>query len=198
MGRRTNVLYQNGLSRRWYWLAILFSVLGILTVFGTGNATQVNTITAAIDSALLNYHLMSADFQPTFHLILGIVIAVIVALILLGGLKRIGRVSEKLVPFMAILYIVLSLGVIFLNIQNLPAVLASIFRGAFQPSAVTGGVVGSMFVSMKRGVSRGIFSNEAGLGTGSIAHATADVAHPVQQGLLASLKYSLTPLSSVR
>ena len=126
---------------------------------------------------------MSADFQPTFHLILGIVIAVIVALILLGGLKRIGRVSEKLVPFMAILYIVLSLGVVFLNIQHLPAVLASIFRGAFQPSAVTGGVVGSMFVSMKRGVSRGIFSNEAGLGTGSIAHATADVAHPVQQGL---------------
>lgn len=174
---------KNGLSRRWYWLAILFSVLGILTVFGTGNATQVNTITAAIDSALLNYHLMSADFQPTFHLILGIVIAVIVALILLGGLKRIGRVSEKLVPFMAILYIVLSLGVVFLNIQHLPAVLASIFRGAFQPSAVTGGVVGSMFVSMKRGVSRGIFSNEAGLGTGSIAHATADVAHPVQQGL---------------
>ena len=174
---------KNGLSRRWYWLAILFSVLGILTVFGTGNATQVNTITAAIDSALLNYHLMSADFQPTFHLILGIVIAVIVALILLGGLKRIGRVSEKLVPFMAILYIVLSLGVVFLNIQHLPAVLASIFRGAFQPSAVTGGVVCSMFVSMKRGVSRGIFSNEAGLGTGSIAHATADVAHPVQQGL---------------
>ena len=187
---------KNGLSRRWYWLAVLFSILGILTVFGTGNATQVNTITAAIDSALLNFHLLSADFQPTFHLILDIVIAIIVALILLGGLKRIGRVSERLVPFMAILYNVLSLGAVLLNIQHLPAVIASIFQGAFRPSAVTGGVVGSMFVSMKRGVSQGIFSNEAGLGTGSIAHATADVAIRCSRDSLASLKCLPIPSSS--
>ena len=104
-------------------------------------------------------------------------------MILLGGIKRIGQVTEKLVPFMALLYIVLALGVVLMNIRVLPAVFVSIIRGAFQPSAVTGGVVGSMFMSMKKGVSRGIFSNEAGLGTGSIAHACADTRKPVKQGM---------------
>lgn len=174
---------KNGLSSHWHWLAGLFSILGILTVFGTGNATQVNTITTAIDSALLNYHIVSKQSLSSLNLGIGIVTAIIVALILLGGIKRIGSVTEKLVPFMAILYIVLGLGVIVINYQHLPSVFASIFEGAFHPSSVTGGVIGSMFISMKRGVSRGIFSNEAGLGTGSIAHATADTSHPVQQGL---------------
>ena len=91
--------------------------------------------------------------------------------------------TGKLVPFMALLYILLGLGVILLNIQNVPAVFASIFRGAFQPRAVTGGIVLSMFTSLKKGVSRGIFSNEAGLGTGSIAHACADTKKPVKQGM---------------
>ena len=104
-------------------------------------------------------------------------------MILLGGIKRIGQVTEKLVPFMALLYIVLALGVVLMNIRVLPAVFVAIIRGAFQPSAVTGGVVGSMFMSMKKGVSRGIFSNEAGLGTGSIAHACADTRKPVKQGM---------------
>ncbi len=175
---------KNGLGPRWRWLAVLFSVLGILTVFGTGNATQVNTITTAIDSALLNYSLISPDFIKTFNLILGIVIAVAVALVLLGGIKRIGQVTEKLVPFMALLYILLAFGVIVLHIDHVPAVFRSIFEGAFSPSAVTGGVVGSMFLSLKNGVSRGIFSNEAGLGTGSIAHAAADTHDPVYQGYL--------------
>lgn len=175
---------KNGLGQRWKWLAVLFSILGILTVFGTGNATQVNTITTAIDSALLNYSLISPDSLKTFNLILGIIIAAAVALVLLGGIKRIGKVTEKLVPFMALLYILLAFGVIFLHIEHVPAVFRSIFEGAFSPSAVTGGVVGSMFLSLKNGVSRGIFSNEAGLGTGSIAHAAADTHDPVYQGYL--------------
>ena len=174
---------KNGLSSNWHWLAVLFSVFGVLTVFGTGNATQVNTIITAIDSALLNYNVVSESGLSTLNLVIGIIIAVIVSMVLLGGVKRIGKVTEKLVPFMALLYVVLSIGVIVINFQNLPAVLQSIFEGAFRPSAVTGGAIGSMFISMKRGVSRGIFSNEAGLGTGSIAHATADTSHPVQQGL---------------
>ena len=174
---------KNGLGKKWNWLAYLFAAFGVLTVFGTGNATQVNTITTAINSALLNYNIISESAVSTSNLIIGIVIAILIAMILLGGIKRIGQVTEKLVPFMALLYIVLGLGVIIMNIQNIPSVFASIFRGAFQPSAVTGGIIGSMFLSLKKGVSRGIFSNEAGLGTGSIAHACADTKKPVKQGM---------------
>lgn len=173
---------KNGLGKKWNWLAYLFAAFGVLTVFGTGNATQVNTITTAINSALLNYNIISESAVSTSNLIIGIVIAILIAMILLGGIKRIGQVTEKLVPFMALLYILLGLGVILLNIQNVPSVFVSIFKGAFQPSAVTGGIIGSMFLSIKKGVSRGIFSNEAGLGTGSIAHACADTKKPVKQG----------------
>lgn len=173
---------KNGLKKHWHWLAYLFSAFGVLTVFGTGNATQVNTITTAIDSALSNYNLISEDGAATLNLIIGIVLAGLIALILLGGIKRIGQVTEKLVPFMAIMYILLALGVIVVHVGAVPAVFSAIIRGAFDPAAVTGGAVGSFFMSMKKGVSRGIFSNEAGLGTGSIAHACADTRKPVKQG----------------
>ena len=145
---------KNGLGKHWQFLAMLYSLFGVLTVFGTGNATQVNTIVAAIDTALL-----------------------------LGGIKRIGSVSERLVPFMALFYIVLAVGVVVLNLPRFPLVLEAIFAGAFNPAAFTGGTIGSLFISMQKGVSRGIFSNEAGLGTGSIAHACADTKKPVKQGL---------------
>ena len=174
---------KNGLPKCWHWLAYLFAAFGVLTVFGTGNATQVNTITTAINSALTNYDLLKPDQISTSNLIIGIVSTIMIAMILLGGIKRIGQVTEKLVPFMALLYIVLALGVILLNFNVVPSVFASIIEGAFHPSAVTGGVVGSLFLSMKKGVSRGIFSNEAGLGTGSIAHACADTRKPVKQGM---------------
>lgn len=173
---------KNGLKKHWLWLAYLFSAFGVLTVFGTGNATQVNTITTAIDSALFNYNIISEDAAPTLNLIIGIVLAVLIGLILLGGVKRIGQVAEKLVPFMAVFYIILAIGVVVININHVPEVFADIFKGAFNPASVTGGVVGSFFMSMKKGVSRGIFSNEAGLGTGSIAHACADTRKPVKQG----------------
>ena len=174
---------KNGLGKKWQWLAMLYSLFGVLTVFGTGNATQVNTITAAIDTPLLNYGIVSSGMVSTVNLIIGIVVAMLVAMVLLGGIKRIGSVSEKLVPFMALFYVVLALGVVILNYQRVPEVFASIIGGAFDPMAFTGGVVGTMFMSMKKGVSRGIFSNEAGLGTGSIAHACADTRKPVKQGL---------------
>ena len=174
---------KNGLKKHWHWLAYLFSAFGVLTVFGTGNATQVNTITTAVDSALINFHLISDQSVSTLNLVIGIVITILVGLILLGGIKRIGSVTEKLVPFMALFYILLALGVVIINYRNIPHVFYSIVYGAFCPRAVTGGVVGSFFLSMKKGVSRGIFSNEAGLGTGSIAHACADTRKPVKQGL---------------
>lgn len=173
---------KNGLGKKWYWLASLFALFGVFTVFGTGNATQVNTITAAINSALANYNLVTKEQMPISSLVIGIIIMILVGSVLLGGIKRIGSVAEKLVPFMAILYIVLALGVVVLNIQNVPKVLYAIVYGAFNPAAITGGVVGSFFTSMTKGVSRGIFSNEAGLGTGSIAHACADTGEPIQQG----------------
>ena len=173
---------KNGLDKKWHFLAYLFAAFGVLAVFGTGNATQVNTITTAIDSALSSFNVLPADAVKLVNLIIGVALAIIIALILIGGIKRIGNVTSKLVPFMAIMYIVLALGVIFFHIKSVPAVFASIIEGAFNPASVTGGVVGSFFMSMKKGVSRGIFSNEAGLGTGSIAHACADTKKPVKQG----------------
>ena len=173
---------KNGLKKQWHWPAYLFAAFGVLTVFGTGNATQVNTITTAIDSALYNYGVISEQNVSTLNLVIGIILAVLIGLILLGGIKRIGQVAEKLVPFMAVIYIILAIGVVILNYRNIPTVFASIFKGAFSPASVTGGAVGSFFMSMKKGVSRGIFSNEAGLGTGSIAHACADTRKPVKQG----------------
>ena len=174
---------KNGLGGKWMWLAYMYAFFGVCAVFGTGNATQVNTITAAVNTALINYGLLSADSTAGSNLIIGVFICIIVALILIGGVKRIGKVSEKLVPFMALLYVILGIGLIVMKIDRVPAVFAAIFQGAFNPTAVTGGVVGSFFVAMQKGVSRGIFSNEAGLGTGSIAHACADTNDPVKQGL---------------
>ena len=174
---------QNGLGKHWQFLAVLYSLFGALTVFGTGNATQVNTIVTAIDSAVIQFVHLSDTFISNMNLIIGILVAMIVAMVLLGGVKRIGSVSEKLVPFMAVFYVVLSIGVVVLNYRHFPYVFTSIFEGAFRPEAFTGGVIGSLFVSMKKGVSRGIFSNEAGLGTGSIAHACADTHKPVKQGM---------------
>lgn len=141
---------KNGLSKNWHFLAVLFSAFGVLTVFGTGNATQVNTITTAINSALLNFHVISQSSVGTANLIIGVIVAILVALILLGGIKRIGQVAEKLVPFMAFIYIFFALGVVVLNIDQLPAVFGSIINGAFHPASVTGGIVGSFFMSMKK------------------------------------------------
>ena len=174
---------KNGLAKHWRWLAAIYALFGVLTVFGTGNATQVNTIITAIDAALNQYAVVSDKAMATVNLVIGIVVAMLVALVLLGGVKRIGSVSEKLVPFMALTYVVLALGVVLLNLPRLPEVFTSIVAGAFNPAAFTGGAVGSLFLSMQKGVSRGIFSNEAGLGTGSIAHACADTKKPVKQGM---------------
>ena len=188
---------KNGLSKSWHWLAAAFSAFGVLTVFGTGNATQVNTITTAINSALLNYQVIPDSQVGLCNLIIGILITVLVGLVLLGGIKRIGSVTEKLVPFMAVLYIILALGVVLLNAGKVPMVFRQIFEGACNPSSVTGGVVGSFFLSMKRVCP-------------AASSPTRQVLVPVQshmpvltQGSLlnrassASLRYSLTRLSSV-
>ncbi len=174
---------KNGLKKHWHWLAYAFATFGALTTFGTGSATQIGSIVDSVDAALQSFQLTASLNLNIVNLIIGIVLALFVAVVLIGGIKRLARVTERMVPFMAMLYIVLAVGVILLNLNNVPKAFASIFKGAFSPRAVTGGAIGSMFLSMKKGIARGIFSNEAGLGTASIAHASADTDDPLKQGL---------------
>lgn len=174
---------KNGLGKNWIWLAFAFALLGTLASFGIGCTTQVNTIVTAVNTSLSGYSLISEDGSMILNIVLGTVLGVIILATLLGGIKRIGNVTTKLVPFMAILYIVLGLAVVIININKVPSVFVSIFEGAFKPSAVTGGIVGSLFISMKKGIARGIFSNESGLGTASIAHASAENKEPCNQGM---------------
>ena len=174
---------RNGLSHRWIWLAYLYCIFGVLAVAGTGNATQVNTIVTAVNTAIGGMSESAAINGSILNLGMGILIAVLVAAVLLGGVQRIGRVTEKLIPFMALFYIFMAHGVVAFNINDVPDAFKSIVSGAFNPQAATGGAVGSVFLCMRKGVSRGIFTNEAGLGTGSIAHACADTDDPVRQGM---------------
>lgn len=174
---------KNGLGKKWMWLAYVFCIFGFIATFGTGNATQVNTIVSSINTALTNYSIVPEGGSSTVNLIFGIVIAALVAIVLIGGIQRLGSVTEKLVPFMAAVYIILAVGVVAINCNMIPAAFKMIFEGAFSPRSVTGGVVGSMFLTMRKGISRGIFSNEAGLGSASIAHASSSEKNPVKQGL---------------
>ena len=173
---------KNGMGKNWKWLAVIFSIFAALAAFGIGNAVQVGNIVSSINTVIVAFN---PEFtgQSTVNLVLGIILAVLVAIVIFGGIKRLGAVTEKLVPFMAVIYIVACLIVVFRYIGTLPAVFHDIFAGAFSPAGVTGGVVGSMFLVVTWGVKRGVFSNEAGLGSAPIAHATTSETDPVKQGL---------------
>ena len=132
---------QNGLGRKWRWLAYAYALLGALACFGIGNTTQINTITVAVGSVLTSFNLIGETALPTFRWLFGGLMALLLLIVLLGGVKRIGNVAEKLVPFMAVFYIVLALGVVFSHLDRIPLVFEQIFAGAFNPSAFTGGVV---------------------------------------------------------
>lgn len=174
----------NGLGKNWRWLASIFCVFGALAAFGIGNMTQANTIATSIVSTVLSFSPEAAGAQTLLRLVIGVLVAIVVALVLLGGIKRIGQFTEKLVPFMSVIYIIGSLIVVFANISSIGTVLDSIVRGAFNPSAVVGGAVGiSIRTAMQKGVGRGVFSNEAGLGSAPIAHAASSEKNPVKQGL---------------
>ncbi len=182
---------KNGLGKNWAWLGGVFCVLAALAAFGIGNATQVQSIADAINNAVDSFtpnaagtflFLGSPVRVTTF--IVGLIVAVIVALVLFGGIKRIGQVTERLVPFMAVVYILAALIVVFANISHIGQVFALIFKGAFSPDAAVGGAFGiTVLTSMKKGVGRGCFSNEAGLGSAPIAHAATSETDPVRQGL---------------
>ena len=175
---------KNGLGPKWKWLGTVFAVLGAIAAFGIGNIAQVNSIADSVKSVAIAFNEDAANKEMLICLITGICVAIFVALVLLGGVKRIGQVTEKLVPGMAIIYIVCALIVVFANLSAVPGVFASIFKGAFNPAAVTGGAAGmSIKLAMTKGVGRGVFSNEAGLGSAPIAHAATSEKNPVKQGL---------------
>ncbi|MDL2235104.1 sodium:alanine symporter family protein [Christensenellaceae bacterium OttesenSCG-928-L17] len=174
---------KNGLGKKWNFLAVIFSVFGALAAFGIGNAVQVGNITSSVNTAIVAFN-PAFTGQNTVNWIIGIGVAVIVALTLIGGIKRIGTVTERLVPIMSVIYIIGSLIVIFGNIKNVGSCFAMIFEGAFNPSSVVGGLAGfSLMKCIEWGVKRGVFSNEAGLGSAPIAHAATSEKNPVKQGL---------------
>lgn len=174
----------NGLGNGWKWLASIFAVFGALAAFGIGNMTQINTIAGTINTAIEGFVPTTEAQQTMIAWAVAIICALICAIVLLGGIQRLADVCALLVPVMALIYIVAALTVIVVNVSALPGALAAIIQGAFHPSSVAGGLAGvGIKTALTKGVGRGIFSNEAGLGSAPIAHAAADVDHPVKQGI---------------
>ena len=181
-------MIQNGMGKRWKWLASVYCFFGVVAAFGVGNATQINTVIGGVNQALAS---LGGAETTTGNLVMGALLAVLICGILMGGMRKIGMLAEKLVPFASAAYLLLGFGVLIVRWQYLPSAFVAIFDGAFSPRAVTGGAIGSMFVCLRIGVSRGVFTNEAGMGTAGIAHAAAQVKHPAQQGLMGIMEVFL-------
>jgi amino acid carrier protein len=183
---------KNGLGKGWKWLGSIFCVFGFLAAFGIGNMTQINTIASSINTAIDAFGgnveastiTLFNQVVPVSSIVIGVVVAAIVALVLIGGLKRIGQVTEKLVPVMAVVYIIAALAVVIVNFRFIGKAFGMIFGNAFTVQAAFGGAVGIAFKTVvQKGVARGVFSNEAGLGSAPIAHAASSEKDPVKQGL---------------
>ncbi len=181
-------MIREGLGKNWGWLGAIYSFFGIVAAFGVGNATQINAVITGVNEAVKAFGGQSSRLGD---LVMGAALAVIILAMLLGGAKRIGLVAERLVPFASIAYLLLGLGVLIVRWQAIPGAFDAIIEGAFSPWAVTGGAVGSFLSSLRIGVSRGVFTNEAGMGTASIAHAGANVKHPAEQGLMGIMEVFL-------
>lgn len=179
---------ENGMGAKWKWLAKLFALFGVFVgLFGIGTFSQVNSITAAVSgffSPENGEEAVTLFGVNIATVIAGAVITICTALVLIGGIKRISSISQVVVPFMAITYVLCVLVIIFTNLDKLPAVIVEIFESAFSFKAAAGGTVAGIFVAMQRGITRGIFSNEAGLGSAPIASAAAKTNDPVRQGLV--------------
>lgn len=181
-------IIRRGLGSRWAWLGTVYSFFGVFASFGVGNAAQINAVITGVNQVFDRFGMQSGG---KWDLVIGILLALLVGTMLLGGAKRIGKTAELLVPFLSVTYILLCLGALIARVQLIPGAFASIIHGAFSPRAVTGGLVGSLFQTLRIGVSRGVFTNEAGMGTASIAHASAQVSHPVQQGMMGIMEVFL-------
>lgn len=172
---------QKGLPERLHFLAYGYAFFGVIAALGVGNATQVNAVVTAVDAAAESF---GTALGPGLGIGVGIAMALLVRKMVGGGASKIGAVAELLVPFASVVYILLCLGAIGMRLDALGQVMKEIVAGAFQPRAVTGGLVGSMFTALRIGVSRGVFSNEAGMGTAAMAHGSAEVDQPVKQGMM--------------
>jgi len=181
-------MIERGLGKRYRFLAVLYCFFGVVAAFGVGNATQINALIGGINSVITAF---GGQESRKLNIILGFGLALLVMSMLLGGAGRIGRIAERLVPFASIAYLLLGCGVLIVRCSHIPAALSAIIQGAFSPRAVTGGVFGSMFVALRIGVSRGTFTNEAGMGTAAIAHGAARVEHPAEQGLMGIMEVFL-------
>ena len=177
-----------GLGNRWKPLACVYCLFGVIAAFGVGNATQINAVVTGVNGVLTRFGREESRLR---NLILGMVLAVLIGSMLLGGAKRIGAAAERLVPFAACAYILMCFGVLVVKAEAVPGAFARIVQGAFSPRAVTGGMLGSAFQALRIGCSRGVFTNEAGMGTASIAHASADVKHPAEQGFMGIMEVFL-------
>ena len=173
-----------GMGKRWRWLASLYCIFGVIAAFGVGNATQINALTSSINA-------VTGGGTVAGNLMMGLGLAALVGLILSGGAKRIGGAAERLVPFAAAGYILLCGAVLILRFDRISPAFGSIFRGAFEPKAVTGGMLGSAFAALRVGCARGVFTNEAGMGTAAMAHAGAEVEHPARQGMMGIMEVFL-------
>ena len=173
---------KNGLGKGWIWLSFVFAFFGMTASFGIGNTTQVDSIATAIGTAISAFGGDSSNM--TFRIVIGVIVALLAAIVIIGGIKRIGSVTEKLVPAMAVIYILAALIVVFANIGQIGTVLGAIFTGAFSPKAIAGGALGvGIMTTIQKGIARGVFSNEAGLGSAPIAHAATSETDPVKQGV---------------
>ena len=182
-GYRGGPMYMitRGMGEKFRWLGMLYCSLGVVASFGVGNAAQINAVVSGINGMV----------QKDLSLPLGIGLAIVIGTMLFGGAGRIGRTTEILVPFLSAGYIILCIGALMIRCDALPSAVASIFQGAFRPGAVTGGIIGSCFRCLRVGCARGVFTNEAGMGTASIAHGGSDAAHPVEQGLMGIMEVFL-------
>ena len=173
-----------GLGQKWKWLAVLFAIFAILASFGIGNMSQVNSITGSVIGAVSAFTAVSPGVELALKWIMGISLALLVAAILWGGIKRIGAVTEALIPFMSVMYIIFTLVVVVAHAGNIGDAFVKIFSTAFTPQAVFGASTGIILKqTIIWGLRRSAFSNEAGLGSAAIAHAAADTKGPVNQGL---------------
>jgi len=181
-------MVQDAMGPKWQFLAGIYCFFGVTAAFGVGSATQVNAVLGGINNAI---EAMGGQESSVRNLLIGVALSVIVCLVLLGGARRIGAVAAFLVPLAAVFYMILCTGVLVKNASAIPNALMCIVKGAFQPAAVTGGMLGSAFQALRIGTSRGVFTNEAGMGTAAIAHATAHVRHPVEQGFMGIIEVFL-------